>query len=85
MNIPEKAEIHQALLAFLESAIVEKDFEISIHTPFRQVGIDSLAIIELVLFIERRFKVTIPEDELIPVNLSSVESLADCTIRHLRK
>jgi len=85
MNIPEKAEIHQALLAFLKDSLVDKDKEISIHTPFRQVGVDSLAIISLVLFIERRFKVILPEDELIPANLNSVESLSACTLRHLQQ
>lgn len=85
MNIPEKADINQALLAFLKTAIVEKDVEISAQTPFRHLGVDSLSIIELVLFIERRFQVVIPEDELTPENLNSVESLTACTVRHLPK
>ncbi|MDH4089576.1 MAG: acyl carrier protein [Cyclobacteriaceae bacterium] len=85
MNIPEKADINQALLAFLKTTIVEKDVEILAQTPFRQLGVDSLSIIELVLFIERRFQVVIPEDELTPENLNSVESLTACTVRHLPK
>lgn len=83
MSKPEKADIDQALLTFLRSTVIEKDIEITSHTPFNQLGIDSLSIIELVLFIERRFKVVIPEDELIPENLTSVESLTTCTLRHL--
>jgi len=85
MNIPEKADISEALLAFLKTTIVYKDVEISAETPFRHLGVDSLSIIELVLFIERRFHVVIPEDELTPENLNSVNSLAVCTVRHLPK
>jgi acyl carrier protein len=85
MDIPEKADISLALLDFLKTSVLEADVEVTTQTPFHQLGIDSLSIIELVLFIERRFRVIIPEDELIPENLRSVESLTACTFRHLPK
>jgi acyl carrier protein len=83
MAVPDKADITGALLTFLKTSILEKDIDITAQTSFDQLGIDSLSIIELVLFIERKFQVIIPEDELLPENLNSVESLAACTFRNL--
>lgn len=83
MAVPNKADITDALLAFLKTSILEEDIDITAQTSFDQLGIDSLSIIELVLFIERKFQVIIPEDELLPENLNSVESLTACTFRNL--
>ena len=83
MSVPQKADISRALLDFIKTSILEKDIEITTHTSFDQLGIDSLSIIELVLFIERKFRVVIPEDELVPTNLDCVESLATCTFKNL--
>jgi acyl carrier protein len=83
MAVPNKEDITNALLAFLKTSILEEDIDITAQTSFDQLGIDSLSIIELVLFIERKFQVIIPEDELLPENLNSVESLAACTFRNL--
>ena len=38
--------------------------------------IDSLAILDLVVFVEERFGVSLTADELTPKNLASVSSLA---------
>jgi acyl carrier protein len=47
------------------------------------LGIDSLSIIAIVLFIERKFGVRIPEEELIPENLESINAVAACCFRLL--
>lgn len=39
-------------------------------------AIDSLGILELVEFIEERFQLQIPEDELLPENLDSIANIS---------
>ena len=80
MNIPE---IESELVHFIRTSIVENDVTLTAGTPFRELGIDSLSVIAMVLFIERKFGVRIPEEELIPDNLASVQALAACTFRIL--
>jgi hypothetical protein len=42
-----------------------------------------MSIIELVLFIERKFNVAISEKDLSPENLKSIQTLAECTFKYL--
>lgn len=65
--------------------IVDKQVPVEPKTDFARLGIDSLSLIELVLFIERKFNVALPEEDLLPENFKSAETLAKCTLRHLLK
>ncbi|HTJ51080.1 MAG TPA: acyl carrier protein [Cyclobacteriaceae bacterium] len=76
-------DISQELCAFIRKSIVDNKIEVEPDTLFNQIGIDSLSTIELVLFIERKFKVALPEQELIPENFKSARALANCTKRYL--
>lgn len=49
--------------------------------PLRDLGLDSFALIELLLFSENQFGVRIPDAELVPDNLRNVEALARCIQR----
>jgi acyl carrier protein len=43
---------------------------------FLQTGIiDSMGMLELVAFLERTYNLKIPDDELVPENLDSVDSI----------
>jgi len=77
-----RQEISQQLQNFIQHTIVEKHIAVQEDTPFHQLGIDSMSIIELVLFVERKFKIAIPESELVPANFTSVRTLADCAFRN---
>ena len=53
------------------AAILEKDFQIarddfSPETPLRELGLDSLALMEFVFAVEDAFNLRIPEDKLDP-------------------
>jgi acyl carrier protein len=77
------AEIENELLRFIRTSVLENGVRIENDTAFRQLGIDSLSIIAIVLFIERKFGVRIPEEELIPENLESINAVAACCFRLL--
>jgi acyl carrier protein len=76
-------DICNELINYVKSNIADSSISISKETPFNQIGLDSSSIIELVLFIERKFQVTIPEGDLVPDNLKSVEALARCTYKYI--
>lgn len=74
----DQSEIEAALITFLQESVVAEGVQIAPETVLRDVGIDSYSVIEMVLFIERRFGVVLPEEKLIPENLQSVRALARC-------
>jgi acyl carrier protein len=47
--------------------------------------IDSTGVLELVGFIEQTFAITVEDDELVPKNLDSVQSLAAYVTKKLNK
>ena len=76
----KQKEIEIGLLEFVRNNIVAKGVEIEADDVLKDIGVDSYSVIEMVLFIERKFGVTLPEDKLLPDNLKSVRSLAACTV-----
>lgn len=77
--------IAQELCSFIRNMIVDKSVVVEPKTDFSEIGIDSLSLIELVLFVERKFQISLPEEDLLPENFKSAETLAQCAYRHLTK
>ncbi|MGB2985532.1 MAG: acyl carrier protein [Phycisphaerae bacterium] len=77
-ELPDIATIGDELCGFLRSAILDENVELDRTSRLSVLGVDSVSLVELVLFIERRFKVTLPESALTRENLECVETLARC-------
>jgi len=75
-------DISRELCTYIKGNIVDKKLTVEPDTSFSQIGIDSLSTIELVLFIERKFSIVLPEEELIPENFKSAHTLALCAHRY---
>lgn len=72
MSAPD--ELKEKLRAII--AEVSEVDEIPDATPFKDLGIDSMMAIEIVAEIERTYKLSVPEDELVRItNLDSVYAL----------
>ena len=84
MNIIKSESLAHELCLYIENNIVDKSIQVQPDTLFGNLGIDSLSIIELILFLERKFKITLPENELIPENFISATTLADCAVRYAK-
>ena len=69
-----------ALCDFISQNILDENVKIEPETHFKDIGMDSYSIIETVLFIERKFGIAIPDNQLNPDNLRSVRSLSSCAI-----
>ena len=82
--MPIQAEIiSQQLLNYLNEDIMDEPIDATFDTSFSDMGVESYDVIQLVLFIERKFGVELPERDLIPENLKSIASLASCTAKYL--
>ena len=47
------------------------------NTPFLEEGIvDSTGVLELVMFVEETFSITVEDEEIVPENFDSIERLA---------
>jgi acyl carrier protein len=84
MDTLKPESLAHELCRYIESNIVDKSIHVQPDTPFGKLGIDSLSTIELVLFLEREFKITLPEQELIPENFLTANTLANCAMRYAK-
>lgn len=61
---------------YAENNILAEAVQIDADTDLKKAGIDSFSTVEIILFIERKFGVTIPDEKLIPDNFKTLRSLA---------
>jgi acyl carrier protein len=71
-------KIAEHLCEFIRTSLVGDGVEVTADTSFEKLGLDSFSIIEIILFIERKYGITIPDKELNKENLFSAASLAKC-------
>jgi acyl carrier protein len=78
--IPETdpKKIAAELCQFARTNFVAEGVEFNENSPLSQAGIDSFALVELVLFCERVLGVRVPDSHLTGANLASMSSLANC-------
>jgi acyl carrier protein len=66
------------LCEFARANFVAEGVEFDENCPLSQAGIDSFALVELVLFCERVLGVRVPDSHLTGDNLASMAALARC-------
>jgi acyl carrier protein len=74
--------IIQEMKKYIEANILSPGVTIDASTDLRLAGIDSFSIVEIILFIERKFGVAIPDDKLVPDNFKTLQALAS-TVQEL--
>lgn len=79
-SVPDCETICDALCGFLREHIVAQGVALDADTPLSEMGVDSAALVEILLFLERRFDTAIPDAMLTRRNLESVASLARCAV-----
>ena len=65
---------------YIENNILAAAVQIDADTNLKQVGIDSFSTVEIILFIERRFGVSIPDEKLLPDNFKTIQALASTVV-----
>ena len=61
---------------YIEKNILAEGVQIDAATDLKQTGVDSFSTVEIILFIERKFGVAIPDEKLIPDNFKTLNALA---------
>ena len=73
---PQK--IADRLCEFARATFVAEGQDFDANSPLTHAGIDSFALVELLLFCERSIGVRVPDSHLTSANLTSMSSLANC-------
>ena len=68
--------IETDIITFLVNNIIAPNTVVTATTILRDIGIDSFSIVEIILFIERKYGVVIPDDQLIPENFRTIQALS---------
>ena len=61
---------------FIEINILAGNIKLDAETILQNAGIDSFSIIEILLFIQERYNILVPDDQLVPENFKTLASLA---------
>lgn len=71
-------QIAAQLCQFARNNFVAEGQNFDENSPLSQAGIDSFALVELLLFCERTLGVRVPDSHLTGANLTSMATLANC-------
>ena len=78
---PDEAIIVNALLAYSKKQIFDVSIDIQADDLLSDTGIDSHNLLDLVIFLEREFNISISDSDLTAENLASISSIAKCAAR----
>ena len=76
--MPSKDHITATVSDHITKRFLAKGVKLEPAMPFSDLGIDSMTVVELVMYIEEEFGIVIPADQLTGENLRSLESLVNC-------
>lgn len=68
--------IEQDIISFLKANIVAEQVEILPQTSFSELGIDSFSIVEIILFLERKYNYLVPDVDMQPEHFRNVHTIA---------
>jgi acyl carrier protein len=69
-------QVESDLIQFLITSILANEVELDTHMELKSIGIDSFSIVEIILFIERKYGVVLRDDQLLPAHFKSINSIA---------
>lgn len=68
--------IEKELAAFIRENIIANEIDLTSETSLKDMGVDSFSIVEIVLFVERKYGQLIPDYLMVPETFASVSSIA---------
>lgn len=69
-------EIAAALADFINTRIMARDHPVQPDDDLEMAGIDSMALLKILLFIETEYGFWMPDEDLVKENIASVRALA---------
>ena len=75
-------EVVKALTVFINTAIMARGHGVQPGDDLEASGVDSMALLKILLFIEAEFGFWMPDEDLLDANIGSVRALANYICRH---
>jgi acyl carrier protein len=72
----ESPLIAAEIKTFIQTNILASHIQLDMETNLQDAGIDSFSIVEIILFIQRKYQIVIPDDQLLPENFKTLQTLA---------
>lgn len=69
-------DVAQTLIAFVNTHIMSRGHPMTADDAFETAGVDSMAFLKLLLFVEAEFGFWMPDDDLVEENVASPRALA---------
>ena len=73
-------DITGSVSEYLKKRFLASNVKLNTADKFADYGIDSMTVVELVMYIEEEFGIMIPADQLTGENLASLDSLVSCAM-----
>ena len=73
---PGAGDLAQDLYTFVRTRILAEGADFSMDTALKTVGIDSVSLLEILLYLERQHDIYIADEKLTPENISTLNKLA---------
>lgn len=73
-------EVEKSLIKFLEDNILGEGVNIHSKSSLTEIGIDSYSIVEILLFIERKYGFVIPDEHLRSENFKNIDAIAQIVV-----
>lgn len=83
-GLGEPEEIAKALTTFINTSIMACGHPVQADDDLEAAGVDSMALLKILLFIEADFGFWMPDEDLVEENLTSVRALANYICRRRR-
>ena len=79
------SEMHEAVLEYVIDEYVDEDddLEVTVETPLISSGIvDSFSMVSLKVFLEKMYKINLPDNEATPEAFDTVNSICELVQKH---
>jgi acyl carrier protein len=83
-ELGEPEQIAQALATFINTTIMAHGHRVQPDDNLDAAGIDSMALLKVLLFIEAEFGFWMPDEDLVDENITSARALANYIHRRRR-
>jgi acyl carrier protein len=70
-------DLHRAIRDFIQDELQRPLAGVTDHDSLLETGVlDSVAVLQVVGFVEQRFGIAVTEDEMLPDNFESIDAIA---------
>lgn len=83
-SLPTADTLIADLVQFIRKTILAENVDFSSETPLKEVGIDSVSLLEILLYLERSHNIYIADEKLTPDNIASIRQLAQTALTSLQ-